>query len=165
MALGTIILPVQAAKISGGFITNPARIDGGNAAWRLLFSASQTESSLWMFRMPVNFASGLTAKLIFSMVSATADKVDLEVEIMALSDDEADPDVASFDSVNEIAGGTTVPGTVGKIKNVSIPCTNDDGVAAGDLVLIRVNRDHDDGDDTATGNLELRSLSLEYTTT
>ena len=88
----------------------------------------------------------------------------MEVEIMALSDDEADPDVASFDAVNEIAGGTTVPDATGKIDTISITCSNDDGVAAEDLVIIRINRDTDDADDTASGDLELRSISLEYTT-
>ncbi len=165
MATGTIILPIHSAKISGGFITLPARIDGGAGAWKLLFSATQTESAVWMFRMPTNYSSALVAKLIYTMASATANKVDLEVEIMALSDGEADPDVASFDAVNEVAGGTTVPDTAGKIDEISITCTNADSVAANDLVIVRVNRDHDDTDDTATGDLELRALTLEYTTT
>lgn len=166
MSTGTIILPVQAAKIGGSFITNPARINGGSNAWSLLFSATQTESGLWQFRMPENYASGLIAKLQYSMASAVANKVDLEVEVMAISDGDAqDVDGASFDSVNEVAGGTTVPGTAGYLDEISISLSNDDNVAAGDLVYIRVNRDHDDADDTASGDLELRAFSLEYTTT
>jgi len=165
MATGMIILPVQSAKLTGDFITNPAGINGGNNGWSLDFDASQTESAVWQFRMPANYASDLTAKLQYTMASATADKVDLEVEIMAVSDgDAADVDTASFDSVNEVAGGTTVPGTAGYLDEISITCSNDDSVAAGDLVIVRVNRDHDDGDDTATGDLELRAFSLEYTT-
>jgi len=159
---GTIIIPVQGAKMTGSYIVFSARVDAGNAAWRLLFSATQTESAIWQFRMPQDYASGLVVKLIYTMVSATADKVDMEVEVMALSDGEADPDTASFDAVNEIAGGTTVPDTAGKIDEISITCSNDDGVAAGDLVIMRVNRDHDDADDTATGDLELRAVSIQY---
>lgn len=166
MATGTIILPIQAAKISGAFITNPMRINGGTNAWSLLASATQTESAFWQFRMLQNYASGLVAKLQYSMASATADKVDMEVEVMATSDgDAADVDTASFDSVNEVSGGKTVPGTAGYLDEISIALANADSVAAGDLVYIRLNRDHDDADDTATGDLELRAFSLEYTTT
>ena len=163
MATRTIPLQVQAPKIAGGFITNPARINGGGNAWALLFSATQTESGFWQFRMPSDYVSGLVAKLQYSMASATADKVDLEVEVQAISDGDAvDMDTASFDTVNEVSGGTTVPGTAGYPDEISITLSSDDGVVAGDTVYIRVNRDHDDADDTATGDFELRTFSLEY---
>ena len=164
MATGTIILPVQSAKIGGSFITAGARISGGDGAWKLLFATDSTESGLWQFRMPSNYASALVAKLVYSMTTATADKVDLEVEVMAVANGE-DIDTASFDSVNEVAGGTTVPGTAGFSDDISIALANADSVAAGELVLVRVNRDHDDADDTAAGDLELTGFSLEYTTT
>lgn len=116
--------------------------------------------------MPENFASSLTAKLQYTMASATSGKVDLEVEVQAISDGDAvDVDTASFDTENEVAGGTTVPGTAGYLDEISILLSNDDGVAAGDLVYIRVNRDHDSGDDTASGDCEIRAISLEYVTT
>lgn len=165
MATGTIILPVTAPQLTGSFVTAPARVSGGANCRCLLFSASVTESAVWQFRMPSDYASGLTAKLIYSMASATTNKVDWEVEVMALSDDEADPDTASFDTLNEISGGTTVPGTAGKVDMLDIALANADSVSAGDLVQIRLNRDHDDADDTATGDAELRALALEYTTT
>ncbi|MFH1360042.1 MAG: hypothetical protein ABIJ41_03280 [Candidatus Omnitrophota bacterium] len=160
----TMILPVHAARIYGSYITNSARIDGTSASWNLLFSTTQTESATWMFRMPTNYSSALSAKLIYTMASATSGNVDLEVEVMALTVGESDPDTASFDAVNEVSGGTAVPGTAGIIDEISITLTNADSVAANDLVIIRVNRDHDDADDTATGDLELRAFSLEYTT-
>ena len=163
MATASIILPVQAAKIGGAYITAGAQIDGGSGAWKLLFDASATESALWQFKMPSNYASGLVAKLQYAMASATANKIDWEVEIMAVADGE-DIDTTSFDSVNEVTGGTTVPGTAGFVDTISITCTNADSVAADELVLLRINRDHDDDDDTATGDAELLSVTLEYTT-
>jgi hypothetical protein len=163
MASGTIILPIQSAKIAGSFIANPARIDGGSNAWSLLFSATQTESALFQFRMPENYTSAPVAKLQYTMASATSGNVDLEVEVMALTDGESDPDVASFDTVNEIAGGTAVPGTAGILDEISISLANNDTLAANDFVLIRINRDHDDADDTASGDLELRNITIEYT--
>lgn len=164
MATGRIILPVQGAKIGGSFITLGAGIDGGAGAWKVLFDASQTESILFQFKMPSDYASAPVLKLQYAMASAVADKIDLEVDVMAVADGE-DIDSASFDTINEIVGGTTVPGTAGFVDTISISLTNNDSVAADELVLIRIHRDHDDGDDTATGDLELLSVSLEYTTT
>ena len=99
MATGTVILPVQTAKVSGAYITLPAGIDGGSGAWKLLFDASQTESALWQFRLPANYSSTPVLKLQYAMASANANKVDWECEIMSVADDE-DIDSTSFDSVN-----------------------------------------------------------------
>lgn len=166
MAKGTIILPVQSMKTVGAFITAGARIDGGAPIWTVLFSGTLTESGLWQFPMPENFASALELKLIFSMVSATSGKVDLEADMMAVSEgDSQDLDTASFDSINEIVGGTTVPATAGYRKLATIPMTNADSVAPGDGVILRLHRDHDDTDDDISTDLELRWAWLEYTTT
>lgn len=166
MATATVILPIQSAKIGGAFITAGAQIDGGSGLWKLLFDASQTESALWQFRMPQNYASSPVLKIQYAMASATADKIDMEADMMAVSDgDSQDIDSASFDAINEVSGGTTVPATAGHIDEISIPLTNNDSLAAGDLVALRLHRDHDDGDDTATGDAEILAVSLEYTTT
>ena len=163
MATASIILPVQSAKIGGAFITAGAGIDGGQGAWKLLFDASATESALWQFKMPADYASAPVAVLQYAMDSATADKVDWEVEVMAVADGE-NIDTTSFDSVNEVAGGTTVPGTAGFVDTISISLANADSVAANELVLLRINRDHDDADDTATGDAELLTVTIQYTT-
>ena len=166
MATGTIILPVQSAKIGGSFITAGAQIDGGVGLWKLLFDASSTESSLWQFRLPENYSSTPVLKIQYAMASATSGKVDFEADVMAVSDgDSADIDSASFDTVNEVSGGTTVPATAGHIDEVSISLSNADSMVAGDLVAVRLHRDHDDADDTATGDAEVLAVSLEYTTT
>lgn len=168
MATASIILPVQAAKIAGSYITAPAGIDGGDGAWKLLFDASTTESGLWQFKMPSNYSSSPVLVLQFSMASATGGKVDLEVDMMVIGDEESGSDIdsASFDSINEINGGTPVPGGgAGQVKLVSITLSNNDNVAANDIVLLRVHRDHDDPEDTATGDLELLSNTFQYITT
>jgi len=159
----TIILPVQSAKIGvvTNFITAGARIEGGAGAWKLLFNASATESALWMFKLPSDYTGSPVLKLQYAMASAVADKVDWECEIMSVADGE-DIDTASFDSVNEVTGGTTVPGTAGFVDTISITLTNADSMAADELVLLRINRDHDDADDTATGDAELLTVTLEY---
>ncbi len=132
---------------------------------RLLFDANTAEYAIWQFRMPVNYASGLVAKLQYAMASATSGTVDFEVSLMALSDgDSADLDTDSFDTAN--SGSATVPGTAGYPDELSIAMANADSVAAGDYCRLKVQRDATDGtNDTATGDVEMRNVVLEYTTT
>lgn len=155
-------LAVQSGKISGGLITLPAGIDGGEDVWVALFDASQTESMLWQFRYPDYCGGTPVANLTYSMASATANKVDLEVDVMAVADGQ-DPFTEAFDTTNEVTGGTTVPGTADQRDTVSITLSNNDGIAAGEMMVIRVNRDHDDADDTATGDLQLLEVEIECT--
>ena len=164
MATATLILPIQAAKVTGAYIPVSAALDGGSGVPKLLFDASTTETALWMFKMPANYSSALVAELQYAMASATSGKVDFEIDIMAVADGE-DIDSSSFDSVNEVVGGTTVPGTAGFVDTINITLSNNDSIAANEVCIIRVHRDHDDADDTATGDAELLALTLEYTTT
>lgn len=166
MATGNIILPIQSAKIAGAYITAGAQIDGGSGAWKLLFDASTKESAIWQFRLPDNYASTPAIKLLFSMASATSNKVVLDAEIYAVtSGDSQDIDSASFDSSNQDGAGVTVPGTAGYVGVITFSLTNADSMAAGDLIILRVNRLVADGNDTATGDLELLAASVTYTTT
>lgn len=164
MAKGTLNLLVQALKIGGPFITAGARIDGGSGPWKVLFATDSTEEAFWQFELPENYASSPVLKLKYAMASATSGKVDLEAKVMAVADGE-DVDSASFDTLNEISGGTTVPGTAGFRDTIEIPLTNNDTMVAEETVLLHIQRDHDDADDTAPGDLELIGAVLEYITT
>jgi hypothetical protein len=164
MATGTVLIPVQTAKISGAFITAGARIDGGDGAWKVLFATDSTEEALYQFEVPQNYASSPVLQIKYAMASATSNKVDMECKVMSLADGE-DVDTASFDTLNEISGGTTVPGTAGFRDTISLTLTNNDSMAASETLFLHIQRDHDDADDTAAGDLELIGLALEYTTT
>ena len=164
MATGTILIPVQSIKIGGSFITAGARIEGGAGLWKALLAAGSTEQFLSQFEIPENFASALVAKKKYAMASANSGKVDLETEVMAIADGE-DIDTASFDSVNEKSGGTTVPGTAGFRDTIEQALVNDDSITAEETCILRESRDHDDADDTATGDLELIGYVAEYATT
>jgi hypothetical protein len=152
---------IHSAKLTGSYVTASAQIDGGDASWSLLFDASTTESVINTFRLPNTYTSTPVLQIQYTMASATSGKVDLECEVMAVADGEA-PDTASFDSVNEISGGTTVPGTALTLDTISIPLTNNDSMAVGELVILRINRDHDDADDDATGDLKIKSITLTW---
>ena len=162
MATGTIILPLEAGVPHS---TNPPALALTNSrSWHLLFDDTTPETHYWQFAMPANYASGLTAKVLYSMASATADDVEFEVAIMAVSDgDSADMATDSFDTAN--AGHATVPGTAGYPDVITVTCTNADSVAAGDFVCVSLARDADDGtNDDATGDAEVHAFWLEYTT-
>ena len=166
MATGRFNLDHLGSNLPNDFLTLAARAEGAKGA--LLFSASQTESGLWGLTVE-DFASALSLLLPTYMKSAVVGKVDFEVEVMAIEDgDSVDVEVASFDAVNEISGGTTVAGTAKYPTWVTILCANDDspsGSAVG--FLFRINRDHDDADDTATGDAAIgpNPIAGSYTTT
>ena len=157
-------LRAQSAKIGGSFITLGATIEGGEGFFYLRFDASTTEEAVWSFRMPNTYDSNPVMKLPYSMDTATSGKVDLEVKIACITDGDstAITTTDNFATLNEIIGGTTVPGTAEFPDEISISLTNDDSCAAGDTVIIHIQRDHDDADDTATGDLKLFSPQLEW---
>lgn len=128
-----------------------------------MFATDSTQQLLFQFEAPENYASAPVQKQKYAMASATSGKVDLETEVMAIADGE-DIDTASFDSVNEVSGGTTVPGSAGDRDTISYSLTNNDSMVAEETILIRNNRDHDDPDDTAAGDLELIGNVFEFTT-
>jgi hypothetical protein len=165
MATGTIILQPYSMLIGHADITNAARpeaVTGG-----LLFSGTQTEEAVRIFRMPVNYSSAPVVKINGSMVTATANTIDLVVKCVAVSPGDAqDIDAKAYDSDNS-SGAITVPGTVNYpfATDISISLANNDSVAAGDYFKLLIFRDHDSANDTATGDLLMRIASLEFTST
>lgn len=129
---------------------------------RLLFDDTTVEHAVWQFRMPDDYGGNLVAKIQYAMASATSGKVDFEVSVMAVSSGDAqDLDADSYDAAN--TANATVPGTAGYLGELTVTLTNDDDVAAGDYVRIKLERDADDAtDDTATGDCEVRNVVLEY---
>ena len=160
MATGTVLLPILANLDNSA----PAAIAFSNSIPHLLFDDTTQEYIYWSFRMPQDYASAPVLKLQYSMVSATSNNIEFEAQVMAVSDaDSQDLDSESYDTAN--SQSATVPGTVGYLDEVSLSLTNADSAAAGDLIRIKLSRDADDGsNDTATGDLQLWSAALEYTT-
>jgi hypothetical protein len=161
MATGTIILPVLGASLDSA---NPPGLAFSQSRPKLLFDDTTPQLAYWVFRMPANYASGLVAKIQYSMASAVANEVDFEVSVMAVTDADAqDLDSDSYDTAN--SGSATVPGTAGYLDEISVTLSNADSVAAGDWVALRLARDADDAtNDDATGDAEVWNVSLEYTT-
>jgi hypothetical protein len=122
----------------------------------------ETAYSPW-FQWPAAYTGSGTVKadIAYAMASATANKVDFEVSLEALtSGDSVDTDSASsFDTAN--AGNQSVPGTAGHPKTLTVTISNKASVAAGDWVRFKLERDADDGtDDTATGDARVYGVCV-----
>lgn len=140
--------------------TNPAGLEYTNNLPKLLFDTTTSELVYWAFRLPENYSSAPVLKVQYTAASATSGTFGVSVSIMAVSDgDSQDVDVESYDTANSPTA-STVPGTAGHLDEISATLTNNDGMVAGDLVFIRLARNIAD---TATGDIEVRAVSFEYT--
>lgn len=173
MATGTILLPIGAAIIPDGSASNAApaiqRVKSSAGAptpyfLQAAFDASTDEILMWSFRMPADYASSPVLKVQYKMASATSGDVIIAGYVMAVTPGDAqDVDADAFATVNT-SSATTVPGTAGYLGEISLTLTNADSVAAGDFVVVRLSRDADNGSDTATGDMEVVAVAIQYTT-
>lgn len=175
MATGSIPFSIGAAIPPDGSASNLApaiqRVKSSASApppyfLQAAFDAAQLEFLTWgSFRMPADYASALTLKLGFKMVSAVTGNVIMIGRLAAITPgDTTDADAKAFDAANTSAATAVPATTAGKVGEISITMTNADSVAAGDSCFLYVARDGASGSDTAAGDLELISVALTYTT-
>lgn len=133
---------VQLTAINAEFpLTNPAQLALIDATDRrrnvLQFDGTTQQAAEWTFVAP---AALTEAEIYFVMDSATSGDADWEIEIEAITPGDASPDLDSadsFDTANS-ADAVTVPATAGLLTSQTITLTNDDSIAEGDLVRVRV---------------------------
>jgi hypothetical protein len=144
-------LQAQQAKLP---TTKFALIDGGDNNWRLLFDADANEFATWEFIVDDDYGGGtLYADIYFTMVSAVANEVVWDVNIMAVTPGDAqDVGTDSYDTINTVT--ETVPGTAGYLDKSTVTLTNKDSLAAGDYVRLRLKRGAGKAADDATGDAE-----------
>lgn len=113
------------------------------------------------FIAPQGITTPLTAVITYRMTSATANAIKMRCAVEAISDgDSTDTDSASsFDSNNDSSADVTVPGTAGFIDQTSITLTNNDTIAAGDMVRLRFTRITPTGTE-ASGDMEILAIEL-----
>ncbi len=168
MATGTINLPVD------GFDAHPSATaelkftSTTNRPYVAFDGTTTIESILWTFRMPADYASGLTAKILWSgsASTTTSDTVQWTVYVMAVTPDtdSVAMDSDSFDTENVVSDD--ILGTTAKRPQLAtLTLSNNDSVAAGDYVAIRLLRDYSDAADDLAEDAWLWGFSLEYTTT
>lgn len=138
----------------------PGLSQDGQARLTLDFDATTSETCYWSVTAWQGLTGTLTAVITYRAASATTGGVAFDVAVEAITDGDAtDTDaVSSFDAVN--TGTATVPGTAGYIDQISITLTNQDSIAAADLVRFSLARNVAHASDTATGDIQVLSVEI-----
>ena len=159
---GFVILDPQTVKISGTFILDGTmQIDAGEGSWRLLADDSAHEYAMWQFHVPSTYSSDPIFDVTTTAL-ATSGSFDIEMDVMCVSTGESTVST-SFDTINEVTGGTVPDATSGDTTAISIALTNNDSMAAEDLCFFRVGRDFNDTDDVMVGDLEILGGLIRWT--
>jgi hypothetical protein len=170
---GTVQLPIGAAVMPDGAASNLfpgiVRVKSSGSApgayfLQANFDAANLEWLCWSFRMPSNYSSAPVLKVQYKMTSATTGNVIINGRLAAVTvGDATDVDAKVFAAAN-VSSATAVPSTTaGKLGEISLALSTDDGLAAGDFVVVYLARDGASGSDTAAGDMEVVAVVLEYT--
>ena len=132
--------------------TSFATLDTRNSIAVLDFDDASTESAVFVGIMPEGavLTSGLIVNLDFMATTATSGNARWSVAFERCT---TDLDSDSFDTAT--AATVAVASTSGIVAVGSITCTAIDGITAGDLFRLRVQRLGGDAADTASGDIEL----------
>lgn len=175
MATGTIILPIQAAVLPDGSTNNAApaisRVQGTDAAPAkhylvASFDAATDEHLWWTFRMPADYASSPALKLLwYTNDTGAAESCVWGCQVAAITPADADTPIEHAKATAQTTTTDINTTEANRLIETSITITNTDSVAAGDLVVLLVYRDANNGSDDLTSDAVLVAVSLEYTTT
>ena len=182
MATGTLLFDMAGATPADGTgtINNPAQANvlvstgtqptNGPKVTMIewLFDATTDEHLSWAFRMPENYASGGTLKLIVynKTVQSGTNNFVVKACLAAITPGEdvpakvfPAPDTVTIALANNQAAGISVA------ASLALSATALNGVAANDEVILFVGRDPDHASDGAAGDMALIGLAMEYVTT
>lgn len=176
MATGSILFSPGAAVFPDGSASNLApalqRVKSSGTApgvyfLQLAFDAAALEWATWQFRVPADYASAITLKVVFKMTSAVTGNVIVVGRLAAYTSntDTTDFDAKVFAAANTSAATAVPATTAGKLGEISLALSTDDSIAAGDMAVLYVARDGASGSDTAAGDMEVVECTLTYTTT
>lgn len=151
-----VFTPTAAEFPSANF---PALAVDGQSRPYLAFDTTTDETCYWTFLAPQGLSGALTCVITYRAASATSGTACFEVALEAISDGDAtDTDAGSSFATVNTASAATVPGTAGYIDQFSVTLTNNDSIAAGDYVRLRVNRDV--SADNASGDIQVLAVEL-----
>jgi len=157
------------ATLFATFDTIPGGSTPAEAVSVLDFDPDASEYMDFKFALPAGYADGgLTVTFIFSMTSdhdeGTPHKVRWEAGIARIADDVLDMNSDQAYAYNGVSA--IVPSVVGEVSYDDITFTDGadmDSLAAGEMAILRVYRDHDHADDNATGDAELQMITIKET--
>jgi hypothetical protein len=155
-------LHIESAKLP---LSNPARINNvSDYLWELLFDASTSQSAGWSFIMPQSYGANLKVRFKTTVkgVQAGTKNIVYRFYVAAMKATE-NPTSPTFSSANSVTVALANNQAADNIVESTVTLTNADSVSAGDLVIIKVDRDAANGSDTATGDSALvGSISIEW---
>jgi hypothetical protein len=154
---GTKTYAVFTATDNQPTATSFATLDTRNSIAVLDFDDASTESAVFVGIMPeaASLGSGLIVNLDFMATTATSGNVRWSVAFERCT---TDLDSDSFDTATAATVATS--GTSGIVTVGAITCTAIDGITAGDLFRVRVQRIGGDAADTMTGDAELVAVEI-----
>ena len=131
------------------------------------FDAATDEHLYWSFRWPSN-SHGTPAPVakIQGMANATSGSARLGVRISATTPGDADTPIEHASASANTGAWAANGSEARRAVELSITLTNDDGVQAGDFVVVMFYRDADgtSGTDDLAVDFELIALEIDYTT-
>lgn len=163
-------LSVQAAKLP---TTNYPGIDAGWQNWELLYYKTNAEgsiaslSSTWQFIIPQDYNTNTFKVRVYSTLSTTngpnsSNTIFRASVIRAVPGDTTDLHTASFGTAVSGTNTWTASGSnTNKVQQVVINMSTTSAIAAGDLVILKLDRDS--VNDTFGGVTPIVGLQLEYT--
>lgn len=120
------------------------------------FDQSTDEGTFFYFLLPSNYSSGGTLNLSWLTTVTSGDVVWKTAFLVVHPSSEASPtdlDAAAVGTVTAQAAAT-VPGTAGQVKQSSFDL-GVTGAHAGDLLVVYLGRDANNGSDTAAADIKL----------
>jgi len=171
MPNGTISLMPQSAVLPDGSTGNAApgmtRRQGTEANPKKHFltldfdgAGSTTEHAWWTFRMPEDYSSGGTLKILW-MANATSGSCVWQARVGAITPDDTDTPMEHAQASAATVTTATNATEARRLNSSSITLTMD-SATAGDLVFLTILRDPSNGSDTLTVDAELIVAALEY---
>lgn len=126
----------------------------------LAFDAATDESAVWTFVAPQGLTGALSCVMSLIGNAAGTNSTYWEVSVEAVSSaDATDLDsTESFATVN--TGNVAMPATQGHMVQLSITLTNNDSIAAGDYVRIKITRDANNASDNFAADAYLLTAEI-----
>lgn len=151
----------NAGEASTGTFPTPSVVNAAEKRPCLNYDASTDQQAAWTFIAPLGITTPLTLAITYRMASSNTGNVVWGGQIEAItSGDATDLGAAtSYDTINNVTDA--VPASSGTEKTVSITLTNNDSIAAGDLVRVRIQRTGSSGSDTSAGDAQFLGADFQ----
>ena len=145
--------------------SNFATLDMRNLHPCLDFDAATNESAVFSGVMPQHYAGGgVSCRIWWGAATATTADTVWTMAFRAIEDDADDIDASHTYDFNTVTD--TAPSASGEFTAAVITFTNGaamDNVGAGDLFLLRITRNADDGADSMSGDAQLMAVEIRET--